>query len=172
VTEGVDTTIEHLPMLVNLHMQQGTSARNTAPVVKHAACAMLCLAGLPGTHTDTHWIADSGAMSHMSMQHHWFKMLKPHIVPICIANNTIVYSKGIGSIVMEPTDDLLGLLILTSILYIPALQNNLLLVLHLASNHCFCVEIEGTGMLFLHNGQPMFTATICNNMAWLDVPTP
>jgi hypothetical protein len=106
------------------------------------------------------------------MTHVQHNVLKPHIVPIHVTNNTIVYSKGIGSIVMEPTNKLLGLLLLTSILYIPALQNNLLSVLHLVSNHCFHIEIKGTGMLFLRNGQLMFAATICKNTAWLDVRTP
>jgi hypothetical protein len=99
-------------------------------------------------------------------------MLKPHIVPICITNNTIVYSKGIRSFIMEPTNNLLGLLLLTNVLYIPALQNNLLSVLHLVSNHCFCIEIEGTRILFLRKGQPMFTATIRKNTAWLNMHTP
>jgi hypothetical protein len=153
-------------------MQQGPSTHNAAVVVKRAACATLRLAGLPGTHNDTHWIADSGATSHMSTQCNWFKTLKPHVVPIRVANDAIVYSEGIGSIVMEPTNDSLGLLLLTSVLYVPSLQNNLLSVLHLVSNHRFRVKIEGTGMLFLCNGQPMFTATIRDNTAWLGVRTP
>jgi hypothetical protein len=153
-------------------MQQGPSTHNAAAIIKHTACTTLHLAGLLGMHANAHWIADSGATSLMSTQHHWFKMLKPHIVPICIANNAIVYSKGIRSIVMEPTDKLLSLLLLSSVLYVPALQNNLLSVLHLVSNHCFCVKIKGTSMLFLCNGQPMFTATICKNTTWLDVHTP
>jgi hypothetical protein len=170
--EGVNSASKHLPAFFNPCMQQGPSMHNAAAVVKCAACAMLRLAGLPGTHIDAHWIADSGAMSHMSRQRRWFKTLKPHIVPIRVANDTIVYSKGIGSIVMEPTNNLLGLLLLTSVLYVPALQNNLLSVLHLVSNHCFHIKIEGTGMLFLCDGQPMFTATICDNTAWLNVRTP
>jgi hypothetical protein len=153
-------------------MQQGPSTHNAAAVVERAACATLRLAGLPGTHANAHWIADSGATSHMSTQRHWFKTLKPHVVPIRVANDAIVYSKGIGLIVMEPTNDSLGLLLLTGVLYVPSLQNNLLPVLHLVSNHHFRIKIEGTGMLFLHNGQPMFTATIRNNTAWLDVRTP
>jgi hypothetical protein len=170
--EGVDAASKHLPAFFNPHIQQGPSTHNTAPIVKRTACTTLCLAGLLGTHANTHWIADSGATSHMSMQRHWFKMLKPHVVPIRVANDTIVYSKGIGSIVMEPTNNLLGLLLLSSVLYMPALQNNLLSVLHLVSNHRFRIEIKGTGMLFLRNGQPMFTATIRKNTAWLNVRTP
>jgi hypothetical protein len=153
-------------------MQRGPSTHNAAAVVERTACATLRLAGSPGTHNDAHWIADSGATSHMSTQRHWFKTLKPHVVPIRVANDAIVYSEGIGSIVMEPTDDSLGLLLLTSVLYVPALQNNLLSVLHLVSNHRFRVEIEGTGMHFLRDGQLMFTATIRDNTAWLDVRTP
>jgi hypothetical protein len=170
--EGVNSASEHTPAFFNPRMQQGPSMHNAAAVVERAACTTLRLAGLPGTHADAHWIADSGATSHMSTQRHWFKTLKPHVVPICIANNAIVYSKGIRSIVMEPTNESLGLLLLTSVLYVPALQNNLLSVLHLVSNHCFRVEIEGTGMHFLRNGQLMFTATIRDNTAWLDVRTP
>jgi hypothetical protein len=108
----------------------------------------------------------------MSTQHHWFKTLKPHIVPICIANNAIVYSKGIGSVVLEPLDKLLDPLLLSCVLYVPALQNNLLSVLHLVSTHCFRVKIEGQEMLFLWDARPMFTATICKNTAWLNMHTP
>jgi hypothetical protein len=170
--EGVNSASKHLPAFFDLRMQQGTSTHDAATVVEHAACTTHHLPGLPGMHANTHWIADSGATSHMSTQCHWFKTLKPHVVPICVANDAIIYSKGIGLIIMEPTDNLLGLLLLTSVLYVPVLQNNLLLVLHLVSNHCFCVEIEGTSMLFMQNGQPMFTVTICKNTARLDIRMP
>jgi hypothetical protein len=170
--EGVDSASKHLPAFFNPRMQRGPSRHSAAAVLERAACTTLRLAGSPGTHNDAHWIADSGATSHMSTQRHWFKTLKPHVVPIHVANNAIVYSEGIGLIVMEPTDNSLGLLLLTGVLYVPLLQNNLLSVLHLVSNHRFRVEIEGTGMLFLRNGQPMFTATIRKNTAWLNVRTP
>jgi hypothetical protein len=149
-----------------------SSAAPKAPAVKElAASASLCLAGTHNTHADAHWIADLGATSHMSTQRHWFKTLEPHIVPIRIANNAIVYSKGIGPVVLEPLDKLLDPLLLSCVLYIPALQNNLLSVLHLVSTHCFRVEIEGQEMLFLRDTRPMFTVTIRKNTAWLDVHT-
>jgi hypothetical protein len=149
-----------------------SSAAPKAPAVKElAASASLCLASMHNTHADAHWIADLGATSHMSTQHHWFKTLKPHIVPIRIANNAIIYSKGIGSVILEPLDKSLNLLLLSCVLYVPVLQNNLLSVLHLVSTHRFRVEIEGTEMLFLRDTRPMFTATIRKNTAWLDVHT-
>jgi transposase InsO family protein len=150
-----------------------SSAAPKAPAVKElAASASLCLAGTHDTHADAHWIADSGATSHMSTQRDWFKTLELHVVPIRVANNAIIYSKGIGSVILEPLDKSLDLLLLSRVLCVPALQNNLLSVLHLVSTHRFRVEIEGTKMLFLQDARPMFTATICENTTWLDVHTP
>jgi hypothetical protein len=150
-----------------------SSAAPKAPAVKElAASTSLCLASTHNMHADAHWIADLGATSHMSTQHHWFKTLEPHVVPICIANDAIVYSKGIGSVILKPLDKSLDLLLLSCVLYVPALQNNLLSVLHLVSTHRFCIKIEGTEMLFLRNAKPMFTAMICKNTAWLDMHTP
>jgi hypothetical protein len=124
------------------------------------------------TRTLTHTGLQTWALHLMSTQHHWFKTLEPHVVPIHVANNAIVYSKGIGSVILEPLDKSLNPLLLSCVLYVPALQNNLLSVLHLVSTHRFCVEIEGTEMLFLRDARPMFTAMICKNTAWLDVHMP
>jgi hypothetical protein len=91
---------------------------------------------------------------------------------MCVANDAIVYSEGIGSIVMELLDEWMDLVCLSHVLYVPALQNNLFAVLHLVTSHCFQVKIEGTEMLFLCNGARILTATIRNKTAWLDVRTP
>jgi hypothetical protein len=149
-----------------------TTSSCAATVKESAARASVRLAGTHDTHADAHWIADSGATSHMSTQHQWFKTFEPHIVPIRVANNAIVYSEGIGLIVMEPLDESLNPVCLSCVLYVPVLQNNLFAVLHLVTSHCFRVEIEGTEMLFLHNGTCILTATICDKTTWLDVCTP
>jgi hypothetical protein len=52
------------------------------------------------THND--WNADTGATSHMTPHHHWLIDYKPHEVPIKLADNTIVYSAGVGSVVFDP----------------------------------------------------------------------
>jgi hypothetical protein len=74
-------------------------------------------------------------------------------------------------VILEPLDKSLDPLLLSCVLYVPALQNNLLSVLHLVSTHHFRVKIEGTEMLFLRDARPMFTVTIRKNTAWLDVHT-
>jgi hypothetical protein len=148
-----------------------TGAATKPTVTKSAACASVRLAGTHDTHADAHWIADSGATSHMSTQRCWFKTFEPHVVPIRVANNAIVYSEGIGSIVMEPLDESLDPVCLSRVLYVPAPQINLFAVLHLVTSHCFRVVIEGTVMEFLCDGVHILTATIRDKTAWLDVRT-
>ena len=38
------------------------------------------------------WCTNSEASTHMTPHNHWFKELKPHKVPIALADNSVVYS--------------------------------------------------------------------------------
>jgi hypothetical protein len=51
---------------------------------------------------DFHWLADTGATSHMTPHRHWFKSYSSHHIPICLADNLVVYSSGVGSVVFQP----------------------------------------------------------------------
>jgi hypothetical protein len=97
---------------------------------------------------DLSWIADTSATLHMMPHQQWFTDYKLHCIPIRVANNNVVDSKGIRAVVIEPSDQSLAPCKMTDMLYIPDLQNSLLLVLHLVSRHCFCIEIKGTVMSF------------------------
>jgi transposase InsO family protein len=141
-------------------------------VTELAASASVHLAGSPDTHADAHWIADTGATSHMSPRRSWFTKLEPLAIPIRVANDHIVYSEGVGSVVLEPADTSLRPVLLSRVLYVPALQNNLLSVLHLVANHRFRIEIKGKEMVFMQNSERRFTAAICDNTAWLNASTP
>ena len=88
-----------------------------------------------------------------------------------VANNAVVYSAGIGDVVLTPTDPSLNPCRLTRVLYVPDLQNNLLSVLHLVANHSFRVEIEGKRMCFYQQGSPRFVASIKGTTAYMDVST-
>jgi hypothetical protein len=83
-----------------------------------------------------------------------------------------VYSEGVGLVVLEPADKSLCPVLLSRVLYVPALHNNLLSVLHLVTNHRFRIEIKGKEMVFQQNGEPHFTVTIRDNTAWLNASTP
>jgi hypothetical protein len=52
--------------------------------------------------SDFNWLADTGATSHMTPHRHWFKTYAPHKIPIHLADNSVVYSAGIGSVVFQP----------------------------------------------------------------------
>jgi hypothetical protein len=108
----------------------------------------------------------------MTPHQQWFTDYKPHCIPICVANNAVVYSKGIGAVVIEPSDQSLLPCKMIDVLYVPDLQNSLLSVLHLVSRHHFCIEIEGLSMSFSQQGSLCFTASICSNTAYLNVSTP
>jgi hypothetical protein len=108
----------------------------------------------------------------MSPRRSWFTKLEPLAIPIRVANDHVVYSKGVGLVVLEPADKSLRPVLLSRVLYVPALQNNLLSVLHLVANHRFRIEIEGREMVFLQNGEYRFTTAIRNNTAWLNATEP
>jgi transposase InsO family protein len=145
---------------------------DSAKVTELATSASVRLAGSPDTHADAHWIADTGATSHMSPRRSWFTKLEPLAIPIRVTNDHIVYSEGVGSVVLEPADKSLRPVLLSRVLYVPALRNNLLSVLHLVVHHRFRIEIEGKEMVFMQNGEHRFTATIRDNTAWLNASTP
>ncbi|PBK80906.1 hypothetical protein ARMGADRAFT_893905, partial [Armillaria gallica] len=48
------------------------------------------------------WNTDTGASRSMTPNCDWFKIYSPHIIPIRLANDMIIYSEGIGSVVIEP----------------------------------------------------------------------
>jgi hypothetical protein len=143
-----------------------------AKVTKLATSASLRLAGSLNTHTDAHWITGTCATSHLSPRHSWFTKLEPLAIPIRVTNNNIMYSEGVGLVVVELADKSLCPVLLSHVLYVPALQNNLLSVLHLVAHHHFRIDIKGKEMVFLQNGERCFTAASRNNTAWLNTFTP
>jgi hypothetical protein len=76
-----------------------------------------------------------------------------------------VYSKGKGSVVVELADQCLHPVLPSRELFVPALQNNILSVLHVIAHHCFRIKIEGKEVVFLQNGECRFTLAIRNNTA-------
>src|ERR1700753_1575871 len=89
----------------------------------------------PGTQgaPESRWITDTGATSHMTPHRHWIRDFVPYVVPIRLANNQIVHSTGVGSVLFNPV--IAGRschpVVLSRVLHVPALQNNLHAVLHL-----------------------------------------
>ena len=116
------------------------------------------------------WCADTGATAHMTCHHHWLYNYKPHRVAIELADNSVVYSAGIGSVVFNPIihkKDSTPLWI-TDVLYVPQIKNNLISVLFLTSQKGLEVSIKGKCMSFRKGEEILFTATASNKLAYLD----
>jgi hypothetical protein len=73
-------------------------------VVEKAQRAQVRLAASPSLSADAHWIADTGATSHMTPHRSWFTSYRPHVVPIRVANDAVVYSTGMGDVILTPTN--------------------------------------------------------------------
>ena len=56
----------------------------------------------------------------MTPHRHWFKELKPHKVPIKLADNSVVYSEGIGTVIFRPKDTKLSPILLSDVVYVPS----------------------------------------------------
>jgi hypothetical protein len=149
----------------------GTPA--TAPAVVEAVLVASLRSSTPsGSLPDAHWIADTGATSHMTPHRFWFVQYKPFVTPIRVANGAVVFSEGVGTIVLQPTLPGVWELRLSRVLHVPELQNNLLSVLHLVSCHAFEVVINSKEMRFMKDSELCFTASIRQNTAYVDCTTP
>ena len=121
---------------------------------------------------DHNWNTNLGATSHMTLHRHWLQNYTLKCVSIKLANNTIVYLMGVGSVVFKPVIDgkTSWAVKFSNVLHIPELQNNLLSVLYLTCHLGFIVYINATHMLFSCSSGPLlFIATINHHKsAFLD----
>jgi len=82
-------------------------------------------------HAD--WNANTGATSHMTPHRHWLRNYTPKQVAIKLADNNIVYSTWVGTVVFNPVINgkTVRSVEFTRVLHVPDLRNNLLSVLYL-----------------------------------------
>ena len=109
-----------------------------------------------------HWNTDTGATSHMTPHRKWIRNYTPYRVPIRLADNRVVYSEGVGTVVFRPliNGQISRDIEFSRVLYVPALRNNLLAVLYLTRFKGFTVHISSQSMEFIRNDTTLFTATI------------
>src|SRR6266540_5473180 len=95
------------------------------------------------------WLADTGATSHMTPHRHWVRNYSPLHIPIRLADNSIVYSSGVGTVVFNPVmmdGKPLQPVEFTRVLHVPSLQNNLLSCLYLARHKHIIIHIDSEQM--------------------------
>ena len=125
-------------------------------------------------NADSHWLADTGATSHMTPHQHWFKSYTPCRTPVHLANNTVIYSAGVGNVVFEPivNGKLVRAVEFSRVLHVPDLRSNLLSCLYLTHYKEITINISSHTMAFRQGGKTLFTASIdSSNSATLDGST-
>ena len=120
---------------------------------------------------DFDWIVDSGATCHMTPHQNWVHNYTPHHTPVRLADNSIIYSAGIGTVIFHPVVNgkKVRPLEFHRVLHVPLLQNNLLSCIYLTRNKGYNIHIDQKAMHFWLNGKELFSAKInSNNSAHLD----
>ena len=106
--------------------------------------------------------------------HNWVCSYHPHRIPVHLADSTIIYSAGRGSVVFVP--ELEGKrewpIEFSNVLHVPDLHSNLLSVLYLTRNKLFSVVILETVMSFICSWAVLFTARVnSSNCVYLEGTT-
>jgi len=97
---------------------------NTAQSAQVATASALSSVIQSQSHSS--WNADTGASAHMTFNHHWMHHMKPYRTPIHLADGSVLYSEGIGSVrfISEVNGRKMGPLEFTNVLYVPFLSTN------------------------------------------------
>ena len=125
-------------------MARSAESSQTVEVAANASLLSLGTEGALRTDACSSWTADTGATSHMTPHRHWLRAYRPCSVPIRLADKTVVYSVGVGTVDFVPT--LSGRkstsVQFTEVLHVPDLQSSLLSVLCLARHHSYSIGIN------------------------------
>ena len=110
-----------------------------------ASASALFSASSPDAHFSS-WNADTGASAHMTFNRHWMRNMTPHRIPIRLADGSMVYSEGIGTVRFTPVvnGQEVAPLEFTNVLYVPTLSSNLFSVLYLTMHRSLTILIERT----------------------------
>lgn len=96
----------------------------------------------------------------MTPHRHWFCSYSPHVVPVCLADDSVIYSQGRGSIEFVPivSGRELCPVVFHDVLHVPKLASNLLSLFHLSVSKDYELHIVGRDVAFKRAGELLFTA--------------
>ena len=113
-------------------------------------------------HADFSWNADTGCTATMTPHRHWIRNYRPYRVLVELANGSIIYSAGMGTVVIDPVIEGQGVrsVELTRVLHVPQLRSNLLSCLYLTRCCSLQILIDSSFMHFMRNKITLFRARI------------
>ena len=107
----------------------------------------------------------------MTSHCHWIRNYTPLHISIKLADSSVIYSAGVGTVIFNPVvrGKSLRSIEFTRVLHVSQLQNNLLSCLYLTRNKGFHIHIDAEFLHFELNKKELFCASInSNNSAHLD----
>ena len=134
-----------------------------------ASASALFSTASPDAHISS-WNADTGTSAHMTFNRHWIHHMMPHRIPIRLADGSVVYSEGIGTVQFAPVvnGQEMAPLEFTNVLDVPSLSSNLFSVLYLTMHHSFTIFIERDTLHFVRDSKILFQADVSpSNSAFL-----
>jgi len=126
-------------------------------------------ASSPDSHFSS-WNADTGTSAYMTFNWHWMHNMILHCISIHLADGSVVYSEGIGTVQFSPVvhGQEMVKLEFTNVLYVPSLSSNLLSVLYLTMYHSSTILIERDTLHFIWDSKIIFQACVSpSNSAFL-----
>ena len=99
--------LDELNKQLAVYKAGGASARITEvpPGTEFAGAATLASPDTPSQSQDITngiWIADTGATAQMTPNRLWFASYRSYSVPVKLADGNVVYSSGIGTVIIVP----------------------------------------------------------------------
>ena len=82
----------------SISSQNALQAVLEAPQSTSIASASAHFSATPSDAHISSWIADTGASAHMTFNRHWMRNMRPHRIPICLTDGSVIHSEGIGSV--------------------------------------------------------------------------
>jgi len=133
-----------------------------APQSAYIASASALFSALSSDSHTSSWNADTGASAHMTFNRHWMRNMTPHRIPIRLADGSVVYSEGIGTVQFNPVvhGQEMAKLEFTNVLYVPSLSSNLFSVLYLTMHRSFTILIEKDTLHFIQDSKILFQAQV------------
>ena len=138
---------------------------------EYAGNASLLLPEHSSAGANDYWVADTGASCHMTSRREWLTDFSECHVTVELADGSVILGTGRGSVSFTPYINRhpSSPIILSNVLYVPTLHNNLFSIFYFTMSNKIKMEVEYNQMVFMRNNRTVLTATRgARNVALLD----
>ena len=148
---------QHKGKRSHAHITASVPAQDSSVSYSLASSEAYCVQ-LDTTHEDdAAWFADSGATEHMTDKLRWFtnfQAIDDHSWSVTIANNHLLYVRGIGDIYINTlVNGEVSTIKLKNVLYVPKLRRNLISTGRLTERSVAIIHVRNMCKMISHDGE-------------------